>query len=192
MITGATWYCCENPTAATDPTEKQFLRLLWFLKWPEPQWCYQDVAEGGSVEVKQWDVLSEPDVKASRLLSRASSLWKWLRDVWWAEEETPFTTALLSLWEFIIHTDWPHTWAHTHTHSHSYACNIHCGRLLHTCSLRCEPCGADVYTIHHIINMILWASPAPPMQADSPAEFHPQGQRLWDKGVNVEAVIVKP
>lgn len=52
--------------------------------------------------------------------------------------------------------------------------------------------GADVYTIHHIINMILWASPAPPMQADSPAEFHPQGQRLWDKGVNVEAVIVKP
>lgn len=117
MTTGATWYCCENPTAATDPTEKQFLRLLWFLKWPEPQWCYQDVAEGGSVEVKQWDVLSEPDVKASRLLSRASSLWKWLRDVWWAEEETPFTTALLSLWEFIIHTDWPHTWAHTHTQS---------------------------------------------------------------------------
>lgn len=166
MTTGATWYCCESPTAATDPTEKQFhLRLLWFLKWPEPQWCYQDVAvEGGSVEVKQWDALSEPDRKASRLLSRASSLSKWLRDVWWAEEETPFTTALLSLWEFIIHTDWPHTWAHTHTHSHSYACNIHCGRLLHTCSLRCEPCGADVYTIHHIINMILWASPAPPIR----------------------------
>lgn len=49
----------------------------------------------------------------------------------------PFTTALLSLWESIIHTDWPHTWTHTHTQTHEHTfintyCSMPCGRLSHT------------------------------------------------------------
>lgn len=91
---------------------------------------------------------------SSPLLSRAFSVWKWLRHVWSARKETPFTTALLSLWEFIIHTDWPHTWIHTqtysmkthahintkiHPHMHTLSfISTYCTHSIHTCSFFCS------------------------------------------------------
>lgn len=137
-----------------QPFEKHFPAVWW---WSPKVWISLVLLAGGG------RVLSEPDHKASLLLCGDCSVWKWLWDVWWAREETPFTTTLLSLWELIIHTEWPHTWMHTHTlihkqilfvqYTHMNLLHTYCRGLLHTHkhSLWHEHWWADVYT-HHTIN----------------------------------------
>lgn len=136
---------------------------------------------------------------SSPLPSEASSVWKWLRDVWWDEEETPFTAALLSLWEFIIHTQTGHTHAHgqtcmhTHKNTDTYSfISTYCMRNKHTCciytqSLKWTLVGRCAHHSPHykltIMNMFLWTSFAPPMQTDSPTIFYPQS--LHPQGVGV-------
>lgn len=134
-------------------------------------------------EVKQWDILSELDHKASLLFSRRCSVWKWLKDVWWARKETPFTTALLSLWEFIIHTDWPHSMKthayinpkiHTHIHSEAHIVLTVCTQFPLQLWILVGRCVR--HPPHYkltVMNRFLWTSPTPPTQTDSTTTFPP-------------------
>lgn len=140
-----------------------------------------------SSELKHWDVLSDP-LQLLFSSSEPLQVWKWLRDVWWAEEETPFTTALLSLWEFIINTQDGHTREYTHTHTSIHKPNPQWEIITHTyciytvCDLNTGGQMCTHHSPHHKLtsmNMFLWTSPAPPMQTGSPPTTSPPTGGGW-------------